>query len=113
MWYDRKPSTVDKNEETYRVHGRSCHLIGCEVKLCLHFLEIVQNKMLRILTDAASRIRTWVEFKEAPPVVLGRWRNVSRGMVDSDAVDPGYTAPNEGQKEVSDDFVRLHASWTM
>jgi hypothetical protein len=67
--------------------------------------------MLRTVTDAVKRVRKWAEFKEPPR--LGRWRNVSRGLVDSDTMDPGYAAPQGDKKYVSDDFVRLHASWTM
>lgn len=62
--------------------------------------------------SVAHRLKTFGILTNRPqPTQLGRWRNVSRDTVDS--VDPGYPTPKKHKNTVSDDFVRLFASWTM
>ena len=70
--------------------------------------------MMRVLfRDVYKRSFVWMfpEYKEFP-TVLGRWRNVSHGVVDNDTADPGYEAPKTANT-VSDDVARLYATWTM
>ena len=64
-------------------------------------MEYALKLLHRLGATTTPRVyNTWIQHVFPPmpthPTLLGRWRNVNRGKVDSDTCDPAYDRP-EGQ----------------